>query len=383
MMDWAAFQIEVYFAGIGGELPKLPFRYDDLMAAAREVLDDRAFGYVAGGAGRDRTMAHNRDAFSNHRILPRMMVDISLRDLSTSVLGIDLPTPIILAPVGVQSIIHDQGELATARGAAAVGFPMTASTAASNTLEDIKTELGDTPGLFQLYWPANRELAASLVQRAEAAGYDAIVVTLDTKLLAWRPWDLETAYLPFLHGEGLANYRADPVFQSLLAKPWDDDPGSAIITWAGLFADAAITWDDIAWLKEQTSLPVVLKGILHPDDARTAIEHGADGIIVSNHGGRQVDNSIAAIDALPAVVAAAGDAPVLFDSGIRSGADVLVALALGARACFVGRPVCWGLALDGADGVTHVLRSLAAELDLSMALSGVTRIDQINRSLLA
>jgi isopentenyl diphosphate isomerase/L-lactate dehydrogenase-like FMN-dependent dehydrogenase len=295
------------------------------------------------------------------------------------VLGTELKAPVLLAPIGVQTLAHPEGELAVARGAAEVGVPLVASSAASYTIEEIAGELGDQPRWYQLYWPRERELARSFVERAEKAGYGAIVVTLDTWLLGWRPADLSEAFLPFLWGEGNRNYLEDPVFGSLLEKKPEEDMQAAIGQWAWQFANPKVTWDDLKWLRECTELPIVLKGIVHPDDAKLAVEHGVDGVLVSNHGGRQVDGAIGALDALPEVVEAVGGrCEVLFDSGIRSGADALKALALGARAVLLGRPYMWGLALGGAEGVVEVLRSFLADLDLAMALGGYANIDEVD-----
>ena len=309
-----------------------------------------------------------------------MLRDVSARDLSTSVLGTAMPAPVMLAPVGVQSIVHPHAELAVGRAAASLGLPFILSTAASHSLEQVADAVGPASRWYQLYWPRDRELAASFVARAGDAGYAAIVVTLDTWLLGWRPRDLQNGYLPFLKGEGVANYFSDPVFRAALEQPPEEDPGPAIGHWAYQFANPRVTWDDLAWLREQTALPIVLKGILHADDARRALEAGVDGLIVSNHGGRQVDGAIAR-----ARRAAGGprggrasELPVLFDSGIRTGADVFKALALGADAVCLGRPYVWGLALDGQAGVEHVLRCLLAELDLTLALSGYTEIAQVD-----
>jgi isopentenyl diphosphate isomerase/L-lactate dehydrogenase-like FMN-dependent dehydrogenase len=270
-----------------------------------------------------------------------------------------------------------------ARGAAQVGVPLVASSAASHTIEQIAEASGELARWYQLYWPRDRELARSFVARAERAGYRAIVVTLDTWLLGWRPADLSEAFLPFLWGEGNKNYLEDPVFRELLEAPPEENMQAAVGQWAFQFANPSVTWEDLAWLRECTELPIVLKGIVHPDDARLAVEHGVQGVLVSNHGGRQVDGAIGALDALPGVVEAVdGHCEVLFDSGIRSGADALKALALGARAVLLGRPYIWGLALGGAEGVAEVLRSFLADLDLAMALSGYANIDEVDASAL-
>lgn len=376
-------QLGIYAQGLKGELPTLPLRYDDLEARARETLSAEAYWYVAGGAG-EASMAANRSAFDDYRLLPRMLTDISQRDLGRTVLGKRQATPLMLAPLGVQEIVHAEGEMAVARGAAQVDVPMILSTVSSFPLEDVKRELGETTGWYQLYWPNDDALAASLVQRAEKAGYEAIVVTLDTKMLAWRERDLGGAYLPFLNGKGLANYTTDPVFCAALEKAPADDMRAVVRHWSDVFAAPARTWADLAKLREATNLPMILKGVLHPEDALAARAAGMDGVIVSNHGGRQVDGSIAAIDALADVVDAVGSQmDVLFDSGIRHGSDVLKAVALGADAVLVGRPYAWGLACAGEDGVAEVLRRLLADTDLSMALCGAARLDDMGRASLA
>ncbi|HEY4427915.1 MAG TPA: lactate 2-monooxygenase [Solirubrobacteraceae bacterium] len=378
------FQYEIYGRGLGGERPQLPVSVLDLEGRARDVMTPEAFGYVAGGAGSEATVRANREAFERLRIVPRMLRDVSSRDLATSVLGTEMPAPLLLAPVGVQSIVHPEAELASARAAASLGVPAIVSTAASSPLEEVAEAMGEASRWYQLYWPRDRDLAASFVGRAADAGYRAIVVTLDTWMLGWRPRDLQSAYLPFLKGEGVANYFSDPVFRAALERPPEEDPGPAIGHWAAQFSNPTVTWEDLRWLREQTTLPILLKGIMHAEDARLAVQSGADGVIVSNHGGRQVDGAIGALDALPAVREAVGERfPVLFDSGIRTGADVFKALALGADAVCLGRPFVWGLALGGQAGVEQVLRCVLAELDLTLALSGYTSPDQLDAGALA
>ncbi|WP_285778573.1 lactate 2-monooxygenase [Microtetraspora sp. NBRC 13810] len=379
----SAYQFEIYLKGLAGERPRFPTDLTTLEDVARGRTDPAVFGYIAGGAGAGSTVRANRDAFDRRRIVPRMLRDVSRRDLGRTVLGTPMPAPVMLAPVGVLSIAHPEGELAVARAAAALGVPMVLSTSSSHTLEEVAAAGGEGPRWFQLYWPRSRELAVSMLGRAAAAGYTALVVTLDTWLLGWRPADLDQAYLPFLRGVGVANYFADPVFRAMLDKPVEEDPNAAVLCWSEQFADPTKTWEDLAFLREHWQGPIVLKGILHPDDARRAVDAGMDGVLVSNHGGRQVDGSIAALDALPAVAAAVGDrAEVLFDGGVRTGADVAKALALGARAVLVGRPYAYGLALGGEEGVRHVLRCLLAELDLTVALSGHTGVDTLTPDIL-
>jgi isopentenyl diphosphate isomerase/L-lactate dehydrogenase-like FMN-dependent dehydrogenase len=335
----ANFQFETYTGGLVSQTPALPVSVAELQERAREVLSPEAFGYVAGGAGSEQTMRANLRAFEHWEIVPRMLREVSVRDVSTSVLGTAMPAPVMLAPVGVQSIIHPEAELAVGRAAAAQGVPVILSTAASHTMEEVAEAMGEASRWYQLYWPRDRDLAASFVDRAGRAGYSAIVVTLDTWLLGWRPRDLQHGHLPFLKGEGVANYFSDPVFRAALEKAPEEDPEPAIGHWAYQFANPSVAWEDLAWLREQTQLPIVLKGVVHVGDARRAVQEGVDGLIVSNHGGRQVDGAIGALDTLPMIREAVGsDLAVLFDSGIRTGSDVFKALALGADAVCLGRP---------------------------------------------
>jgi lactate 2-monooxygenase len=384
MPDPADYYREIYARGLGGETPAIPVPVAVLEAEAMAAMDPKAANYVWAGAGTEGTVDANVEAFQRHRIVPRMLRDVSARDLSTTVLGTAMPAPLLLAPIGVQAVVHPDGELATARAAAAVGAPMIVSTASHFSLEEVAEAGGEAPRWFQLYWPNDLALARSMVERAERAGYGAIVLTVDTFIPGWKPRDLQQAWLPFLNGMGVANYFQDPVFRAALSRPPEEDVGAATGHFLGVQANPSLSWDDLGQLREMTSLPIVVKGIQHPDDAREAVSRGVDGIVVSNHGGRQVDGAIASIDALPAIAAAAGgDLAILFDSGIRGGADALKALALGADAVCLGRPYVWGLALDGQAGVEAVLKMVLAELDLTMALCGLTRPEEIGPGLLA
>lgn len=376
-------QLEIYRKGLLGLRPRFPIRIEELEARARSILRKEAYDYVAGGAGGERTMKANRAAFDHWSIVPRMLRDIASRDLSVTILGRKIPYPFLLAPIGVQGIVHRQGEIAVARASASLGVPVILSTASSRSLEEVAAAMGEVPRWYQLYWPKNADLTCSLIGRAEKANYEALVVTLDTTLLSWRERDIQHAYLPFLAGDGLANYLSDPVFRSLLKEPPEKNPMPAIRLFAQLFSDPTLTWDRLRWLRKQTKLPILLKGILHPEDARKAQRFGVEGIIVSNHGGRQVDGAIAALDALPAIADAVGRRMlVLFDSGVRRGSDVFKAIALGAKAVLIGRPYMWGLAVGGEKGVRHVLQNLIADLDLTLGLSGFRSFGDVNRSAL-
>ncbi|HET7368176.1 MAG TPA: alpha-hydroxy-acid oxidizing protein [Gaiella sp.] len=351
-------------------------------ARAREVLAQGPFDYVAGGAGAEETMRANLEAFGRRALRPKMLVGTAERDLSVEVLGVRSPAPFLLAPVGVLSIVHADAELAVARASKATGVPMVLSSAASTPLEDVAAL--DPPRWFQLYWWGDPELAESLVRRAEAAGYGAIVLTVDTLTLGWRPRDLRNGYLPFLQGEGFAQFFSDPAFLARLEKPPAEDRATASLMALAAFSNLGLTWDDLARLREWTSLPMLLKGVLRQDDAKRALDHGVDGLVVSNHGGRQVDGSIAALDALAEVrEAVRPDAVVLMDSGIRTGADVVKAVALGADAVLLGRPYAYGLAVGGQEGVEAVITQLAAEVDLTLALAGARTVAELDASFVA
>jgi lactate 2-monooxygenase len=382
--SYAGLQNDIYLKGLFGEQPTLPFDWRALQAAAEQVMTPGAVGYVSGSAGAEDTYRNNREAFDHWRIVPRMLRGIPAeRDLTTTLLNTTSPAPVMLAPVGVLSIVHPEAERAVARAAAKLRLPMVLSTAASTSMEDVQTELAGSPAWYQLYWPKDQSVAASLVNRAEKAGYEALVVTVDTWQLGWRPRDLDTAYLPFLQGEGIANYTSDPAFLAGLAKSPEEDPNAAVLHFLGMFNHPALTWDDLDWLRSQTTLPIVLKGLQHPDDVRRAADAGVQAVVCSNHGGRQVDGAIGSLDALPSLVEAASGLPVLFDSGVRTGADAVKALALGASAVLLARPWVYGLGLAGEAGVEHVLRCFLADLDLQLGLSGHASLAELSPASLA
>ena len=370
-------QTSIYLAGES----VWPISVDDWESRAAEALERGPFDYIAGGAGSESTMRANREAFERRRLRPRMLRGNRERELAVEVLGTRAPSPFLLAPVGVLSIAHEDGELAVARASAATGVPLILSSAASHSIEHVAEAMGNALRWFQLYWVNDREIAASFVRRAEAAQYGAIVVTLDTPVLGWRERDLRNAYLPFIRGEGCAQFFSDPVFRTRLEHPPEEDPLAAAAAMLATFPNLDLTWEDLDWLRGLTDLPIVVKGVLTAEDARLALEHGADGISVSNHGGRQVDGAVAALDALVEVRAEVGpEVCVLMDGGIRRGADVLKALALGADAVLLGRPYAYGLAVGGQEGVEAVIRHLIADTDLTLALLGGTAVTDLDES---
>lgn len=366
---------------IAQQPPEWPVAFEDWERAAEEKLDPGAFGYIAGGAGSEATMRANREAFERWRIRPRMLTGNAQRDISVEVLGTRSPAPFFLAPVGVLSIAHPEAESGAAAAAASAGVPFLLSSAATHSIEQV-AETG-APRWFQLYWVNDREICESFVRRAEAAGYGAIVVTLDTLTLGWRPRDLRQAYLPFIKGEGCGQYFTDPVFLSKLDKSPEEDMLTAAATMLATFPNLGLTWSDLDWLRGQTSLPILVKGVLTADDAQLALEHGVDGVVVSNHGGRQVDGAVAALDALVEVRDALPEAVVLMDGGIRSAADVLKAVALGADAVLLGRPYAYALAVGGQRGVEELIQNLMAEIDLTLALAGAHSIRELDRTWLS
>lgn len=420
-------QSAIYRDGVAGRRPRIPVGHAELERAAQRRMSRTAFAYVAGSAGLERTADANLEAFRRRRIVPRVLRDVSARDLSVELFGVRRPTPLLLAPIGVLELARRGGDVSAARAAAALGIPAVLSNQASQPMEEVAAAIDAVaPGAsrwFQLYWSASRELVASLVDRAERSGCEAIVVTLDTHVLGWRPRDLALGYLPFSRGLGIAQYTSDPVFQELVReraagarsggapdvprttptpaaiaafasilrhhpgplreKLRSGEPLAAVETFLDVFADPSLGWDDLEFLRERTRLPIVLKGVLHPDDARRAIDAGMDAVQVSNHGGRQIDGEVAALDALPGIVDAVdGRVPVLFDSGIRGGSDALVALALGARAVAIGRPYAYALALAGEAGVRELLRNTIAELDITLGLAGARSIAELDARIL-
>ncbi|MFC4785945.1 lactate 2-monooxygenase [Nocardioides sp. MAHUQ-72] len=412
-------QGRIYRAGVFGHRPVVPVEPTALEAAAQRRMSPQAWAYVAGSAGQQHTARANLEAFDRHRIVPRMLVDVEERDTSVELFGRRLPAPLLLAPIGVLEMAHPQAERAVAAAARTLGLPMVISTQGSVPMEETAEALGDAPRWYQLYWSRDDDVVDSFVARAEAIGSEAIVVTLDTHVLGWRTRDLDLAHLPFARAEGIAQYTSDPAFRRLveeragtpsteptprptlaavkalvsMARHYPGDllgnlrsplPRAAVETFLDVFSRSSLTWEDLARLRERTSLPIVLKGLQDPRDAALALEHGVDGIVVSNHGGRQVDGAIGSLDALPGIVEEVdGRVPVLFDSGVRSGADVFKAVALGASAVLVGRPWVYGLALAGEDGVRAVMEHVWAELDLTMALTGTRSLAEVTRDVLA
>ncbi len=371
MAHFGDYQNEIYGNGLRGVKPGIPVDFKHLEERATASMPPSVLSYVQGGCGDESTQRRNVEAFSEWGFVPRMLVDTRVRDLSVEVFGKRYASPLMMSPIGVIGICAQDGhgDIATAKAAGIAGVPMIASTLMNDPLETVAQALGDGDAFFQLYTPKDRDLAASFLRRAEAAGYRGIVVTLDTWLTGWRPRDLNESNFPQLRGVALANYFSDPVFRAKLADAPEADPAAAIKLWATLFGQT-VTWDELAWLRSQTRLPLIVKGIQHPDDAKRAIDVGVDAIYCSNHGGRQANGGIASIDLLPDLVAASGKTPVWFDSGIRSGTDVVKALAMGASVVGVGRPYAYGLTLGGTAGIVHVLRSILAEADLLMAVDG-------------
>ena len=425
-------QRAIYVAGVGGQRPVVPVRQAELEQAAQAAMSPEAWAYVRGGAGRESTMDANRAAFERWRIVPRVLRDVEKRDLSIELFGQKLPSPLLLCPIGVLEVAHRDADLAVAKAAASLGVPYIFSNQASVPMETCAAAMGDAPRWFQLYWSKSNELVASFVRRAEACGCSAIVLTLDTAMLGWRPRDLDFGSLPFLQGQGIAQYTSDPVFRSLIKEGWNpasgrveesaagtphstsdikpplnletiatalaqkanypggllknlvsNEPRAAVQRFMQVFSRPGLNWDDLTFLRQTTKLPILLKGVLHPADAKRAVEQGMNGLIVSNHGGRQIDGEMATLDALSGVAKAVnGKIPVLLDSGVRGGADVFKALALGATAVCLGRPYVYGLSIAGQRGVESVIGSVLAEFDLTLGLAGCSNVREVTRDAL-
>ncbi len=413
-LDW---QKKIYLSGFSGKLPLIEIDPVHLEEAAKAAMSPQAYAYIAGGAGVESTMRSNRNAFEAFKIAPRMLKNVGERDISINLFGKKIPSPFLLSPIGVLEMVHPEADLAVGRAAAQLGLPYIFSNQASRPMEEVASAMGNSPRWFQLYWSKSNELVKSFVQRAEKCGCDAIVVTLDTTMLGWRTRDLELAYLPFLEGKGIAQYTSDPIFQQMMDEADARENTKREITWQTLrglvsmvnrypgkgffkklkssrpikavqkfistYSNPCTTWDDLKFLRDQTKLPILLKGILHPDDARKVVDYGMDGIVVSNHGGRQVDGSVSTFEMLPEIVSAVdGRIPVIIDSGIRGGADVFKSLAIGAKAVCIGRPYVYGLALAGEAGVYEVLRNFMADFELTMGLAGCKNVSEITRETL-
>ncbi|CCD54848.1 hypothetical protein ACHAPC_004990 [Botrytis cinerea] len=356
---------------------------------ARSKLAPTSYNYVAGGAGERATMDANRLAFRQWKMVPRMLRPTTKRDLRVNLFGQEYDSPILMAPVGVQQIFHEDKETGLSEVCAEIGVPYILSTASSSSIEEVAESNGPNGHRwYQLYWPQDDEITLSLLKRAKDSGYKVLVVTLDTWALAWRPADLDGGYVPFMKGVGDKTGFTDPVFRRKFNEKYNATPEEKLFEasreWVGdVFSGAAHTWDQIKLLKDNWDGPIVLKGIQHPDDALEAVNAGVDGIIVSNHGGRQLDGAVGSLEMLPEIVDAVGDKlTVLFDSGIRTGVDVIKALSLGAKAVLVGRPAIYGLAIGGKQGAKQVLQGILADVDQSMGLAGIQDIKGCNRSMI-
>src|SRR5688572_14987259 len=413
--DW---QKEIYLNGFAGKRPSPRISFEQLEQDAQQRMSEKAYAYIAGGAGNESTMMSNQSAFEKWKIVPRMLRNVSERDTSISLFGQKIPSPLLMSPVGVLEMVHPEADLAVAKAASRLGVPYIFSNQASRPMEQCAAAMGTSPHWFQLYWSKSKELVQSFIQRAERCGCTALVVTLDTTLLGWRTRDLGLGYLPFLEGKGIAQYTSDPVFQKLLDEPDDSEnvkrevtlqtlqglvsmvrnypggnffkklasgrPLKAVRKFVNIYSNPATTWEDLTWLRQQTKLPILLKGVLHPDDARKALDAGMNGLIVSNHGGRQVDGSVATLDALPKIAEVIQNKiPVLLDSGVRGGADIFKAIALGATAVCIGRPYVYGLTIAGEEGVCQVMQNMIADFELTMGLSGCKNISEINLAALS
>ena len=413
-------QDRIYREGIHGRRPQVPTDFATLERRARRKVRTIGWAYAAGGAGEGATMRANREAFERWKIVPRMLRDVSVRDIGVELFGRRIPAPVLFGPVGAAELVHPEADVAIARAAAELGVPYIFTSQACAPMEECAAVMGSAPRWFQLYWSTDEELVDSFLTRAAGAGAEAVVVTLDTTMLGWRTMDLNLGYLPFARGRGIAQYTADGRFRQIVRErlaaaaggAGDDvkislgaiktlisitrsfpgsfvenlrspEPRAAVETFLDIYSRPSLTWSDIETLRDRTDLPILLKGIQHPDDARRAVEAGVDGIVVSNHGGRQVDGAIGSLDALAEIAPAVdGKVKLLLDSGVRGGSDVFKAIALGADAVLIARPYLYGLALAGWEGARDVVANIIAEFDLTMGLSGLTSVAEIGRDAL-
>jgi lactate 2-monooxygenase len=369
--NFGDFQMGAYIDAVRGVNPRYPFDFRSIERKAAETLPEWVYRYVYAAAGDGRTQQANIDAFSHYGIIPRMMVSPTQRDLSIELFGKRLISPLFLCPIGLVGLCAPdfQGDLAAARASAATGVPFTLSTFSQAPMEDVIKQAGTTPAFFQLYLPDDKELATSFIGRAQAAGYSALVVTVDAWQLGYRPADLERGNFPQFRGFCMQNYYSDENFTKHLAKPPHEDQAAALAHFATTYVHP-LTWEDLRWIRSQTTLPIAVKGIQHPDDARMAIDNGADVLYCTNHGGRQANSGIPALQLLPGVVKAAGSTPVIFDSGVRDATDAIIAMALGATAVGIGRPYAYALSYGGTESLTHYLKSFLAAFDLTLSICG-------------
>ncbi|WP_320939161.1 alpha-hydroxy acid oxidase [Lysinibacillus capsici] len=349
-----------------------PICFADLEKAVAEKIEAGPYGYIRSGAGGEQTLRNNRAAFEKYSIVPRFLNDVSNVDTSVHLFGKTYPTPLLFAPVGMNGMVHDEGELAVARAAQFLNIPYIQSTVSTFALEEVAQAAPSATKWFQLYWSTNEEIAFSMAARAEEAGFEAIVLTVDTVMLGWREEDVRNQFSPLKLGYARGNYMNDPVFTASLP---DDSFESYVQGVLQNVFHPKLNWEHVRELKKRTNLPILLKGILHPEDAKLAIDNGINGIIVSNHGGRQLDGVIGSLDALPAIAKVVnGQIPIILDSGVYRGMDALKALSLGADAVAIGRPFVYGLALEGQQGVEKVMTNLYDELKVSIALAGATSV---------
>ncbi|KJZ72110.1 hypothetical protein HIM_08483 [Hirsutella minnesotensis 3608] len=384
--DYAAFGQQVLLEGLRGQLPVVPTDPRKIQGKAKQVMPKNGYDYITGAAGEEATKEANRLAFRQWRIVPRVLTPTTPRNLSVTLFGHRYGAPAIMAPIGDQSLYHPDKEVGTAIACANLSVPFTLSTAASTGIEELVAKAPRGPKWFQLYWPFNEELLASILNRAHASGYQVLVVTLDGWAGGWRPSDLDTANAPNFLGQGNEVGFQDPVFRKMFAEESEggtpeNDTIAASVSWiTKVISGTSQDWSHLRILRKHWKGPIVLKGILSVQDARMAVRYGMDGIVVSNHGGRQMDGGVATLDVLPEIVDAVGKrTTVLFDSGLRTGADVFKALALGAKAVLVGRPVVYGLGINGTAGALAAFAGILADLDITMGFAGAKRVSDLTR----